>query len=130
MRFISEKQALTIHSTMIATFGGEDGIISEDILKQCLEIPLQRYFGEEIYPAIEDKAAAYLYYLVTLHPFVDGNKRTGYSIARIFLLMNSHDFNCSEEDRYNFVMRIAGNEESLETTKAWITDNMVKIDSD
>ena len=34
------------------------------------------YFGVEIYKSNEEKAVAYLYFLIKDHPFVDGNKRT------------------------------------------------------
>ncbi len=34
------------------------------------------YFGVEPYPSLEQKAVAYLYFLIKDHPFVDGNKRT------------------------------------------------------
>lgn len=34
------------------------------------------YFGVESYPKAEEKAAAYLYFLINDHPFTDGNKRT------------------------------------------------------
>lgn len=34
------------------------------------------YFGEEIYKSPEEKAVAYLFFLIKNHPFVDGNKRT------------------------------------------------------
>lgn len=34
------------------------------------------HFGEEIYKTPEEKAVAYLYFIIKSHPFVDGNKRT------------------------------------------------------
>lgn len=34
------------------------------------------YFGKEIYKTTEEKAVAYLYFLIKDHPFTDGNKRT------------------------------------------------------
>lgn len=34
------------------------------------------YFGTERYPSSEEKAVAYLYFLINDHPFTDGNKRT------------------------------------------------------
>jgi|SRR3989344_4400820 len=34
------------------------------------------YFGHEIYSSVEEKAVAYLYFLIKDHPFTDGNKRT------------------------------------------------------
>jgi len=34
------------------------------------------YFGKVAYPSLEEKAVAYLYFLIKDHPFIDGNKRT------------------------------------------------------
>ncbi|MHA1450357.1 MAG: type II toxin-antitoxin system death-on-curing family toxin [Candidatus Hodarchaeales archaeon] len=127
MFYITKEQVLSVYDKVITKFGGERGIISEDILEQCLEIPYQKYYDKEIYQSIEEKAAAFLFNIINLHPFVDGNKRTGYIITRVFLLMNGYDFNCTEEERYNFIIGIASNEENLESTIAWIRANVRKI---
>ena len=34
------------------------------------------YFGTEIYSSNEEKAVAYLYFIIKDHIFIDGNKRT------------------------------------------------------
>lgn len=127
MFYVTKEQALTIYETLMEKFGGERGIISEDVLEQCLEIPYQKYYNKETHKSIEDKAAAYLYNIISLHPFVDGNKRTGYSIARIFLLINGYDIACSEEEKYSFIIKIAKNEENLESTKSWMKANIRKV---
>ena len=38
---------------------------------------MQKAFGREMYPSVEQKAAHLLYFVVKNHPFNDGNKRTG-----------------------------------------------------
>jgi len=35
-----------------------------------------QYFGKNLYETPEEKAVAYLYFLINDHPFTDGNKRT------------------------------------------------------
>jgi len=65
-------------------------------------------FGEEIYPDIYHQAAAYMFYIIKDHVFMDGNKRTGLSCAVTFLQWNKVMFNPFEEEAaYAFVMDIA-----------------------
>lgn len=46
------------------------------------------YFGEEIYKTAEQKALAYLYFLIKDHPFTDGNKRTAVLVFIILCEIN------------------------------------------
>lgn len=46
------------------------------------------YFGTEIYKSPEEKAVAYLYFLINNHPFTDGNKRTAVLSFRVVCLLN------------------------------------------
>lgn len=48
----------------------------------------QTVFGQDAYPAIEDKAAHLLYFIVKNHPFNDGNKRCG-AFSFIWLLQKA-----------------------------------------
>lgn len=51
-------------------------------------------------------AAAYLFHLVKNHPFVDGNKRTGFACAHAFLKLNGRNLRISEEDMYALVIGV------------------------
>ena len=72
-----------INKWAIENYSNEFGVIDRKKLVQCLEIPKQVFFGSEIHSSVEKKAAAYLYYLTVIHPFVDGNKRTAFFSWRI-----------------------------------------------
>ena len=50
----------------------------------------------EFYPDVEQKAAAILESIVNNHPFIDGNKRTGYVLMRLFLLEQNKDIQASQ----------------------------------
>jgi len=50
-----------------------------------LNRPYQTFNGQELYPRPIDKAAAIIESIVKNHPFVDGNKRTGYVLAPLLL---------------------------------------------
>lgn len=47
------------------------------------------YFGIQPYPTDEEKAVAYLYFLIKNHPFIDGNKRTASLVFSIVCKLNN-----------------------------------------
>jgi death-on-curing protein len=52
-------------------------------------------------------AAIYTGVIIGSHPFVDGNKRTGFLIGILFLELNGYRFTASEEDVANAVLALA-----------------------
>jgi death-on-curing protein len=52
-------------------------------------------------------AATYTWGIVRNHPFVDGNKRTGFVVGVLFLELNGYRFNASEEDAAQMVLELA-----------------------
>ncbi|MEQ8688674.1 MAG: Fic family protein [Imperialibacter sp.] len=81
---ISEQEVLGIHSILIERFGGSNGVRDIGLLQSALGRPYQTFDGGELYPTAIDKAAAVLVEsIVKNHLFIDGNKRTGYVLARL-----------------------------------------------
>lgn len=62
----------------------------EGLLQAAVGRPRASVFGEDAYPSAWDKAAALAHSIVTSHPFVDGNKRAGWTAAWLFLAVNGH----------------------------------------
>jgi death on curing protein len=60
---------------------------------------------------------------VNNHPFVDGNKRTGFLAAQIFLKKSGLVFTASEEDAYNFVINIASSKILFEEIVGWLKNH-------
>lgn len=52
-------------------------------------------------------AAAYTSGIVNNHPFIDGNKRTGFLIGAVFLELNGYRLTATEEDAANAVLGMA-----------------------
>jgi len=52
-------------------------------------------------------AAAYTAGIIQNHPFVDGNKRTGFVIGILFLEMNGFVFTASEAEAAQAVLELA-----------------------
>ncbi len=88
---ITAKEAAEIHKILIDKFGGSSGIRDEGALESAIIRPFQTFEDNELYPNIVDKAAALIESLLMNHPFIDGNKRTGYVIMRMYLINNEMD---------------------------------------
>jgi len=107
IRFINLDDVLHYHSLLIAKFGGSDGVRDMGLLQSALAMPMAQFSGEFLHPSIAEMAAAYLFHLVCNHPFIDGNKRTGATIARMFLLLNDHAFDPDQTEYGDLVLSIA-----------------------
>jgi death on curing protein len=90
-------QVLDLHAEAL-TLGGADGLRSVHLLHSAIGQVEQTVFGEDAYPTIPEKAAAYAFFLARNHPFVDGNKRTAEAAMLVFLELNGFDF-VDDQDR-------------------------------
>ncbi|MGE3535220.1 MAG: type II toxin-antitoxin system death-on-curing family toxin [Parachlamydiales bacterium] len=88
-KYLTSKHVIALHDKLLIEFGGLKGIRDKNLLHSALEAPKMSFGGSEMYPSIYDKAAVYLYHLAKNHPFNDGNKRTAYVAALVFLQVNN-----------------------------------------
>jgi death-on-curing protein len=79
VRYLTLNEVLELHSQIISQSGGTPGILNLSALESALAQPRMTFGGGDLYSTIADKAAALGFSLVTNHPFVDGNKRTGHA---------------------------------------------------
>lgn len=86
--FLELGEMLLIHQDQLERYGGSPGVRDIGILKSATAMPRAGIADKYLHEDIFEIAAAYLYYLVRDHPFVDGNKRTGAVAAMVFLAMN------------------------------------------
>ena len=93
-RWLSRRAVLAIHTEQIAEHGGAPGLRDGGLLDSALARPRNRAAYEE--PDVADLAATYAFGLVRNHPFVDGNKRTGFVAGATFLLLNGSEMTASE----------------------------------
>ena len=87
--------AEAVHDRQLAEHGGAEGIRDKGALESALARPQNLAAYEE--PDAAALAAAYAYGLARNHPYVDGNKRTAWVLARLFLAANSVDLEFSRE---------------------------------
>ena len=123
---ISIEDVKNIHSILIEQFGGSPGIRDEAALASAIARPYSTFDGIELYPSIEEKASAIIESIVINHPFIDGNKRIGYVLMRLFLLNAQMDIQATEEEKYQFVIRIASGKLHKDEILYWIRDHLTR----
>lgn len=108
--YLTEEQVTRLHDRALQKYGGAAGIRDAGALASALAQPSQEAFGAEFYPTLNEKAAAYLFFLARNHPFSDGNKRTAYLAAATFSLMNGVKLRGSDDAVFELVLQTARGE--------------------
>ena len=104
--WVDERDALVLHDRLLALHGGAAGLRDDGLLKSALARP-QQHFSYTESADIIDLATAYTAAILHNHPFVDGNKRTGFVVGILVLELNGYRFTASEEDTAQAVMGLA-----------------------
>lgn len=117
---ISIQEALNVHSILIENFGGGEGVRDYALLESSLLRPYQTFDGLELYPTAIHKAAAILESIVKNHPFIDGNKRTGYVLARLIIMGSGLDIFADEDTKYELVIKVSKSELDFEEILSWL----------
>ncbi|MBX8691179.1 MULTISPECIES: type II toxin-antitoxin system death-on-curing family toxin [Mycobacteriaceae] len=104
---------------------GEDVKVEDyGLLESALARPRASVFGEDAYPELHLKAAALLHSLARNLALIDGNKRLAWTACLTFLAINGQWISAPEDDRFDFVIRVAtGAETTLDEVdgqlRAW-----------
>jgi death on curing protein len=114
---------LELHRRSIKKYGGAEGIRDTGGLESAIARPFQTFGGEDLYPTIFEKAAALGESLIINHPFVDGNKRTGF-LAMISLIEEGNILvKATQSDAYDFTIAISTGSKSFEQIVEWLKQN-------
>ena len=112
--------ALAVHDRQLAEHGGGSGIRDEGMMSSALARPLNRWsYGDDDLPAL---AAAYAFGIARNHPFVDGNKRTAWVLARLFLALNEVRLKFEPDDAIRAMLALAAGELSEEEMANWFRE--------
>jgi death-on-curing protein len=96
-----------IHTEALAQFGGLKGVRDENLLASAVLTPQSTFSGKSPYADIVEIAAAYLFYLCSNHPFLDGNKRTAMMAAIVFLRLNGIEPAPDSDQWQEFLLDVA-----------------------
>ena len=114
--------ALAIHDRQLAEHGGLSGLRDAGGLASALERPRNKWsYGET---DVAELASAYAFGLARNHPFADGNKRTAWVLARLFLALNGQTLQFAPEDAVHTVMALAGGTLSEEALADWFRSHL------
>ncbi len=119
--WILERVVLAAHSRLLAAHGGAEGLRDSGLLESALARPRQHYSYSS--PDIIELAALYTAALVRNHPFVDGNKRTGFAIGVAFLELNGFVLQASEADATQAVLALAAGDIDESGYATWLRSN-------
>jgi len=120
-RWLTARVAMAIHNQAIALVGGAPGIRDQGLLESALERPHNlAAYGDA--PDMFDLAAAYCVGIIRNHPFVDGNKRTGYLAAHTFLELNGYTVGPEEADIVTVIMGVADGSYDESVVAGWLRD--------
>ena len=120
--WIEERDALAIHDRLLALHGGATGLRDQGLLESVLPPPRQHHAYIHTSDVVE-MAALYITGIVRSHPFVDGNKRTGFVVGVLFLELHGFDFKASEADATQAVMALASGTLDEAAFTAWLREN-------
>jgi death-on-curing protein len=115
--WLAAAEALAIHDRQLAEHGGGSGLRDAGMLESALARPVNRWsYGDDDRAAL---AAAYAYGIARNHPFVDGNKRTAWVLARLFLALNGARLSFDAADAIRTVLALAAGDLSEEELADW-----------
>ena len=114
-----------IQAEVLAAHGGSAGLREAALLESAVAAPQATMMGEPLFADPVDITAAYLFYLCRNHPFVDGNKRTGFLAAYVFLDMNGWELMAPEDEAVAVVLALATGEMKEHGFSGWLKTNSI-----
>lgn len=125
-RWVSQAQALHIHAQSIKKYGGIDGVRDMGLLESALARAenLFAYGQADIFQF----AASYAIGIARNHAFVDGNKRTAYGVAGLFLYTNGYKLTVADADAHiTFFESVAAGHVTQDALAAFYSRNTIPI---
>ena len=113
-----------IHDRQLAEHGGLEGVRDANALESAMARPQHHAaYGE---PDAAALVAAYAYGIARNHGFVDGNKRTAWVIARLFLRDYGHRFQHDQLEAIRMMEAAAAGRLTEDQIAAWFRKRIKK----
>lgn len=123
-KWLRPETAEAVHDEQLAEHGGGAGIRDRGALQSALARPQNLAAYEK--PDAAALAAAYAYGVARNHPFVDGNKRTAWVLARLFLVKNGVRLKYRDADAVIVMLRLAAGEVGEDELAQWFRERAQK----
>jgi death-on-curing protein len=122
--WIEESVVWAVHEAQLAEHGGSAGVRDAGLLKSALARPLNLVaYGEANAATL---AAAYGFGIARNHPFIDGNKRTAFVCAELFLALNGYVLSASDADCVSTMLALAAGELPETEFAVWISTHLIQ----
>jgi len=125
-RWIDPAVINAVHDRQLAEHGGSEGVRDAGGIESALARPVNlAHYGA---PDAADLAAAYAYGLSKNHGFVDGNKRTAWIAARLFLADNGYRLSFDPRDAIRIMEHVASGVVTETELAGWFRDRLLYSD--
>lgn len=107
--FLTLDDVYALHERQLGRFGGGAGLRDAGLLASAIAQPHASFGGAFAHEGLVAMAAAYLFHVVSNHPFLDGNKRVGLLCALVFLHVNGKRVRVvrGSDELYDLTMAVA-----------------------
>jgi death on curing protein len=116
-RWISADVVYAIHDRQLAEHGGLDGVRDENSVHSALARPQNLAAYQS--PDAAALAASYAVGIARNHGFSDGNKRTAWVVARLFLALNGYPLRFDPADAIRTMLAVAAGSIQEEELGVW-----------
>jgi death-on-curing protein len=120
--WINRDAVFAVHDAQLAQHGGLDGVKDTNLVDSALARPQQLDAYGDPPPDVFDLAAAYDYGIVKNDGFSDGNKRTGWILARLFLADNGVSIQYTAQDAIEVMLGVAAGTISEQKFAQWMRE--------
>jgi len=118
--FLTKETVLVLHEMSLKQYGGDVGIRDHGLLESALAQPQSGIASGYLHRFPFEMAAAYGFHLARNHPFFDGNKRTAWLAANLFLELNGWELSVAANDAVAMMLAVAAGETDKSSFATWI----------
>jgi death-on-curing protein len=127
VRYLTFAEVLELHRRVVAETGGATALRDLGALESAIAQPRASFGGNDLYPSLEEKAAALAFSLIQNHPFVDGNKRAGHAALETFLVLNEKELFADADEGERIILAVASGTCGRDGLLEWIRSHMVPL---
>jgi death-on-curing protein len=126
IRHLEVDDILQLYDVVMEKYGGVKGIRDRRLLESALAQPQVILFGEMVYKNLYEIGAAYFFYIIKNHPFIDGNKRVGLLATLTFFEINGFIVEVDSDSLYQLTQYVADSTLTLEDVAKFFEESSKK----
>lgn len=126
IKFLSEAEIIAINEEAVSQYGGLHGVRDMHLVHLAVGRPQMSVAFHDAYPSVFDKAGALLHSIINNHPFFDGNKRTSFFSAIVFLELNGWAVEFKRKEGVKFARKVHNNDLTVNQISEWLKSHSTK----